>query len=116
MTVGHDSSKYEWPNPPISAYYKSFQLPTMRFAVVLATMVGLAVAVPKSPLYKRQCYSQPQGCCLKTTNCQTCYEQTVPFPCNCECLEYGGCPCTGIDYDLDPPQCVLWSAGPDGHC
>ncbi|KAL7960329.1 hypothetical protein V8C34DRAFT_276864 [Trichoderma compactum] len=85
----------------------------MRFAVVLATMVGLAVAVPKSPLYKRQCPSQPQGCRLKTGTCETCHFGDEPYPCNCECLEVGGCPCTEIDNDLDPPQCLGWMASPE---
>ncbi|UKZ79714.1 hypothetical protein TrVFT333_007474 [Trichoderma virens FT-333] len=74
----------------------------MRFTVVLATLVGLAVAMPKSPLYKRQCPTQPQGCCLQTGTCETCYFGDEPYPCNCECLEVGGCPCTEIDNDLHP--------------
>lgn len=87
----------------------------MRFAVVLATLVGLAVATPKSPLFKRQCPTQPQDCCLKTGTCDTCYFGTEPYPCNCECLQVGGCPCTEIDNDLNPPQCIGWSAGESGH-
>ncbi|KAL7946098.1 hypothetical protein V8C42DRAFT_322469 [Trichoderma barbatum] len=88
----------------------------MRFAVVLATLVGLAVAVPKSPLYKRQCPTQPQGCCLKTGACETCYWRDEPYDCNCECLEVGPCPCTGIDNTVKPPRCFTWHAAPGGHC
>lgn len=87
----------------------------MRFAVVLATLVGLAVATPKSPIFKRQCPIQPQDCCLKTGTCDTCYYGTEPYPCNCECLEVGGCPCTEIDNDYDPPRCIGYSAGESGH-
>ncbi|EHK49832.1 uncharacterized protein TrAtP1_007677 [Trichoderma atroviride] len=88
----------------------------MRFAVVLATLVGLAVATPKSPLFKRQCPTQPQDCCLQTANCQTCYYGTEPYECNCDCVKIGGCPCTEIDNDLNPPQCIGWSAGMNHDC
>ncbi|KAK1241395.1 hypothetical protein MKX08_001369 [Trichoderma sp. CBMAI-0020] len=88
----------------------------MRFAVVLATLVGLAVATPKSPLFKRQCPTQPQDCCLQTANCQTCYYGTEPYECNCDCVKIGGCPCTEIDNDFDPPRCIGWSAGMNHDC
>ncbi|OTA08322.1 hypothetical-protein [Trichoderma parareesei] len=86
----------------------------MRFSVALAMLVGLAAAMPKSPLFKRQCPTQPQGCCLQTGTCETCYYGDEPFPCNCECLEVGGCPCTEIINTPEGKKCVGWSAAPGG--
>lgn len=82
----------------------------MRFIVVLGLAVSLASAAALTPIERRQCYTQRDGCCLKQGTCQTCYYGDEPFDCNCECLEYGLCPCTGT-YE---GKCFMWFS-PDGH-
>ncbi|KAL7793096.1 hypothetical protein V8C37DRAFT_379286 [Trichoderma ceciliae] len=86
----------------------------MRFTVALAMMVGLAVAMPKTPLDKRQCSTQPVGCCVNAGHCDTCYFGDEPFPCNCDCFE--PCPCTEIHNTAEGPVCVGWSATTHGTC
>ncbi|KAH8697386.1 hypothetical protein BGW36DRAFT_167386 [Talaromyces proteolyticus] len=86
----------------------------MRFTVILGMMAGLAAALPReSPLERRQCSVQHDTCCIQTGTCQTCYYGTEPYQCNCQCLQYGDCPCT--EYDNDTQTCLSWYA-PAGGC
>lgn len=82
----------------------------MRFIVLLGMAVGLASAAAMSPIERRQCSTQRDGCCLKQGTCQTCYFGSEPYDCNCECLEHGLCPCTGYYHG----ECFSWYS-PDGH-
>ncbi|KAJ6779625.1 hypothetical protein PWT90_05639 [Aphanocladium album] len=84
----------------------------MRFIVMLGVAVGLASAAAMTPIERRQCSTQRDGCCLKQGKCQTCYFENEPVDCHCECLQYGLCPCTG--YYGKTGECFSWYS-PDGH-
>ncbi|EGX95560.1 hypothetical protein CCM_00214 [Cordyceps militaris CM01] len=84
----------------------------MRFIVLLGMAVGLASAAAMTPIERRQCSTQRDGCCLKEGQCQACYYGDEPYDCNCVCLERGLCPCTG--YYPATGKCFSWFS-PDGH-
>ncbi|KAM3454065.1 hypothetical protein MY3296_003333 [Beauveria thailandica] len=82
---------------------------------MLGMAVGLAAsaAAMTTPIERRQCSTQRDGCCLKQGHCETCYLGEEPYDCNCECLERGLCPCTG--WYGKTGECFSWYS-PDGHC
>ncbi|KAM3441976.1 hypothetical protein MY4824_001390 [Beauveria thailandica] len=86
----------------------------MRFIIMLGMAVGLAAsaAAMTTPIERRQCSTQRDGCCLKQGHCETCYFGEEPYDCNCECLERGLCPCTG--WYGKTGECFSWYS-PDGH-
>ncbi|KAM3481762.1 hypothetical protein MY5147_000559 [Beauveria neobassiana] len=84
----------------------------MRFIIVLGMAIGLASAAAMTPIERRQCSTQRDGCCLKQGHCETCYLGEEPYDCNCECLERGLCPCTG--WYGKTGECFSWYS-PDGH-
>ncbi|KAM3545352.1 hypothetical protein ARSEF1564_001824 [Beauveria bassiana] len=84
----------------------------MRFIIMLGMAIGLASAAAMTPIERRQCSTQRDGCCLKQGHCETCYFGEEPYDCNCECLERGLCPCTG--WYGKTGECFSWYS-PDGH-
>ncbi|KAM3507591.1 hypothetical protein MY10362_001665 [Beauveria mimosiformis] len=79
---------------------------------MLGMAVGLAASAAMTPIERRQCSTQRDGCCLKQGHCETCYFGEEPYDCNCECLERGLCPCTG--WYGKTGECFSWYS-PDGH-
>ncbi|KAM0664736.1 hypothetical protein ACQRIU_006594 [Beauveria bassiana] len=80
---------------------------------MLGMAIGLAsAAAMTTPIERRQCSTQRDGCCLKQGHCETCYLGEEPYDCNCECLERGLCPCTG--WYGKTGECFSWYS-PDGH-